>query len=882
MVDQDNQPMSQDVDILIVEDSATQAEMLKHLMQDSGYQVAVASNGKEALVKVKSHHPNLIISDIVMPEMDGYTLCRRLKDEETTQDIPVVLMTALSEPQEVIKAVQAKADAFMRKPIREQNFLDRIQDVLSTRSFSKSNAAAMAEKIVFKGEKYAVPSDVGQRVHLLVSAFEEAVQANVELASAELELRTLNNQLEDKVKERTLRLARLTDTLMRAEEQSRQTRDYLDAILLNLPAGVAILEGPELRYFRINQKLADLNGMPIEEHLGRTLAEVFPDAAQELLPVMRKIAETGEGVFGREFSIKSPKAPDTKVHLINHLFPVVGADGKPGSVGTIVFDISERKRVEEKLKVLNETLEQRVASGTEELRASKRLNENIVASVPAGLLVMRGPKRSGKYRVVSVNRSFCEIFGVKAAETVGKPADEVLSGIGMSASDRSALLVGHSAQELECECSSRAIGTMALHLSMTSIRIAQEEEEEVLLVMENITEHKRLESQLLQSQKMEAVGRLAGGVAHDFNNVLMAMNTYGELVLRRLPEDKQTRQYVVEIMKCGERAGKITQQLLAFGRKQVLEAKEMDLNSVMSDMHKLLRPLIGEDIRLVTVPKDDLWKVWGDRHQIEQIVVNLAINARDAMPNGGTLTVEIENEEIQEHYQGQDPDISPGSYVTLSVTDTGIGMDKTTMAKIFEPFFTTKGVGKGSGLGLSVVHGIVKQSGGHITVYSEPGRGTTFKIRLPRLVKEVKERSEKQEEKELPGGSETILLVEDESSVRVPIRELLKQHGYTVLDASRGSEALDIAGEQQRPIDLLLTDVVMPGMGGKDVADQLKRLRPSVKVLFMSGYTEQAIVKNGVLDPGTAFVHKPVSPRALLVKIREVLESTQRSNRHLP
>ena len=725
---------------------------------------------------------------------------------------------------------------------------------------------------VLLGERELKQPYSSVELHYLKLAAKQFRQA-LQIAEAKLELQQAHDDLERRVEERT-------EALSIANQDLERTNRELDAILLNLPAGVAILEGSELRYFRINQKLADLNGMPIEEHLVRPLAEVLPDAAQELLPVMRKIVETGEGVFGREFSIGLPKAPDTKVHLINYLFPVIGEDGKAGSVGTIVLDISERKRAEEKLKVLNETLEQRVASGTEELRASKRLNENIVASVPAGLLVMRGPKRSGKYRVVSVNRSFCEIFGVKAAETVGKPADEVLSGIGMSASDRSALLVGHSAQELECECSSRAIGTMALHLSMTSIRIAQEEEEEeVLLVMENITEHKRLESQLLQSQKMEAVGRLAGGVAHDFNNVLMAMNTYGELVLQSLPEDAPARQYAVEIMKCGGRAGKITQQLLAFGRKQVLEAKEIDLNSVMSDMHKLLRPLIGEDIRLVTVPKDDLWEVWADRHQIEQIVVNLGINARDAMPNGGTLTVEIENEEIQEHYQGQDPDISPGSYVTLSVTDTGIGMDKATMAKIFEPFFTTKGVGKGSGLGLSVVHGIVKQSGGHITVYSELGRGTTFKIRLPRLVKKVKERSEKQEEKELPGGSETILLVEDESSVRVPTRELLKQHGYTVLDASRGSEALDIAGEQQRPIDLLLTDVVMPGMGGKDVADQLKRLRPSVKVLFMSGYTEQAIVQNGVFDPGTAFVHKPVSARALLVKIRELLESTQRRER---
>ena len=290
MVDQDNQPMSQDVDILIVEDSATEAEMLKHLMQDSGYQVAVASNGKEALVKVKSHHPNLIISDIVMPEMDGYTLCRRLKDEETTQDIPVVLMTALSEPQEVIKAVQAKADAFMRKPIREQNFLDRIQDVLSTRSFSKSNAAAMAEKIVFKGEKYAVPSDVGQRVHLLVSAFEEAVQANVELASAELELRTLNNQLEDKVKQRTLALELEVDQRKQVEKELRHKAKNLARRNQDLHA-FAYVASHDLK-----APLRAINNLSswIMEDAG----EVLPDSSRQHLEKLRQRVMRMEKLMG--------------------------------------------------------------------------------------------------------------------------------------------------------------------------------------------------------------------------------------------------------------------------------------------------------------------------------------------------------------------------------------------------------------------------------------------------------------------------------------------------------------------------------------------------------------------------------------------------------
>jgi PAS domain S-box-containing protein len=385
------------------------------------------------------------------------------------------------------------------------------------------------------------------------------------------------------------------------------------------------------------------------------------------------------------------------------------------------------------------------------------------------------------------------------------------------------------------------------------------------------------EEQLRQSQKMEAIGQLAGGVAHDFNNLLTAINGYSSLALKRLGENHPIQSYLEEIQKAGDRAANLTRQLLAFGRKQLLQPLLLNLNDVVRDVHKLLKRLIGEDVQLVAKLTPDLQRIKADPGQVEQVLVNLVVNARDAMPRGGTITIETSNVELDTFYTSKHADITPGRYVMLAVSDTGTGMDHDTQERIFEPFFTTKEKGKGTGLGLSTVYGIVRQSGGNVWVYSEPGKGTTFKVYLPQSVNEVEPPVTPEPESTMRSGTETVLLVEDEDMVRDLAIQLLKEGGYNVLEASGGEEALGICKEHTAPIDLLITDVVMPKMSGKDVADQLKTIHPETKVLFMSGYTDEAIVHHGIVDPDIAFLQKPFSEKALAQKIREVLDESRNS-----
>jgi PAS domain S-box-containing protein len=383
------------------------------------------------------------------------------------------------------------------------------------------------------------------------------------------------------------------------------------------------------------------------------------------------------------------------------------------------------------------------------------------------------------------------------------------------------------------------------------------------------------EEQLRQAQKIEAVGRLAGGVAHDFNNMLTAIGGYCDLLITDLDADDSHRQDVVEIKKAADRATSLTRQLLAFSRKQIIQPKPLNLNEVISNLDKMLRRLLSEDIDLLTIPGADLGWVMADPGQIEQAIVNLALNSRDAMPRGGKLTIETLNVELDEVYAGRHLEVQPGPYVLLAVSDTGTGLDEKAKAHIFEPFFTTKELGKGTGLGLSMVYGIVKQSGGYIWVYSEPGQGATFKIYLPRI-------SQAPEAASLPAirifpdrGAETILLAEDEKAVRQVTHKMLEIKGYKVLAAAGGPAALDISKEYNGPIHLLLTDVLMPGMSGRKLAESLIRQRPETKVLFMSGHTENAIVHHGVLQPGIAFIQKPFRLETLMHKVREVLDAVQ-------
>jgi len=392
-------------------------------------------------------------------------------------------------------------------------------------------------------------------------------------------------------------------------------------------------------------------------------------------------------------------------------------------------------------------------------------------------------------------------------------------------------------------------------------------------VEERTLERKRLEAQLLQSQKLEAVGQLAGGVAHDFNNLLTVIIGYSQMSLRKLSAKSPIRPNIEEINKASDRAASLTRQLLAFSRKLVLQPIVFDLNFVISDIEKMLRRMISEDIQIRTTLQKELGNVKADPGQIEQVLMNLAVNARDAMPFGGKLTIETANAYLDEAYAQQHLAVIPGEYVMLAVSDSGTGMDAETQLRIFEPFFSTKEVGKGTGLGLSTVYGIVKQSGGNIWVYSEPGKGTTFKIYLPRVNEGAQEYKRPVISPDLVKGTETILLVEDDEMLRTLASDVLKASGYRVLEAADGSTAQLVCEQSQEKIQLLLTDVVMPGMSGPEVVRRLILLHPEMCVLYMSGYAHNAIVHHGVLDEGINFIEKPFTPQALAMKVREVLDA---------
>jgi len=391
-------------------------------------------------------------------------------------------------------------------------------------------------------------------------------------------------------------------------------------------------------------------------------------------------------------------------------------------------------------------------------------------------------------------------------------------------------------------------------------------------VAEDITKRRQVEMHLRQAQKMEAIGQLAGGVAHDFNNLIAVISGYSELLAMGLAPDDPRRDLVNEIARAGERGAALTRQLLAFSRQQVLEPRVLDLNTVVTEAEKMLRRLIGEDVRLTTRLGPNISRVWADLGQLDQVILNLAVNARDAMPQGGQLLMETREVELDATYAQAHPEVRPGRYVVLVVSDTGCGMTPEVQARAFEPFFTTKGEGKGTGLGLSVVHGIVKQSGGHLGLDSLPGVGTTFKIYLPALELPAAQASAGVPAQPPQGHGEVILLVEDEDPVRAISVLLLETLGYRVLEAANGEEALRLVMDSREAIDLLLTDVVMPGLSGRELAEAVRPRYPGLKVLFQSGYTGDAVARHGILQAEVALLQKPFTLDTLTKKVREVLE----------
>ncbi|MGB3095798.1 MAG: PAS domain S-box protein [Candidatus Deferrimicrobiaceae bacterium] len=594
-----------------------------------------------------------------------------------------------------------------------------------------------------------------------------------------------------------------------------------------------------------NPEAERMFGWTAEEALGKP-HPIVAEEKQEEFRTFREMALQGKTFTGIE--VRRRRKDGSPIDISVSTSPLRAADGTITGIMSIITDVTERKKSEETLLRLATAVEQ-----------------------SAEIILITDPSGAIEY----VNPAFERITGYHRDEVLGKNPRLLKSG-----------MQDHSFYEELWKTLTRGDvwsgvfqnlrkdGTLYEEEAVISpVRDASGEVINYVAVKRDVTNERRVEEQLRQAQKMEAVGRLAGGIAHDFNNLLTAITGYTDLLLMDLPEGELAHREVLEIRKAGDRAASLTRQLLAFSRRQVLQPKVLDLNQVVTDMEKLLRRLIGENIELVTSLSDDLGHVKADPGQIEQVIVNLAVNSRDAMPNGGRLILETSKMEIDESYANRHDPVLPGSYAILAVTDTGVGMDASTMARLFEPFFTTKEVGKGTGLGLATVYGIVKQSGGYVWAYSEVGRGTTFKVLLPGE-EEVAELAEKEVAYLYPsGGEETVLVVEDEKLVRDLVREILSQHRYKVLEASRGTEALEVSGRHKGPIHLLVSDVVMPGMTGPELARRLTALRPEMGVLFMSGYTDDAILHHGVLEHGAEFLQKPFKASALGAKVRKVLDA---------
>jgi PAS domain S-box-containing protein len=548
--------------------------------------------------------------------------------------------------------------------------------------------------------------------------------------------------------------------------------------------------------------------------------------------------------FAFDYRIVWPDGSDRWMHGRGDV--VVDESGKVVRLVGTSQDITARKNIESEL----------------------RNQAHIVETISDAVIVM-----NTHGIVADWNPAAERIFGYSKAEMLGQPLQRVSAAEDMAELERTLGEAfkrdGRWAGELPFVRKDGGHGVADVIVSVQ--RDANGRASSIISVSRDVTERKRLEAQLQQAQKMEAVGRLAGGIAHDFNNMLTAVKGYSEFLLDDLDVSDVRRTDVQEIAKAADRAASLTRQLLAFSRKQVLQPRPVNLNDVVEGMEKMLRRLIGEDISIVARLETELRLVEADPSQVEQVIMNLAVNARDAMPTGGTLTIETRSATLER--VEADWAIEPGPYALLVMSDTGIGMDAQTRAQIFEPFFTTKPVGQGTGLGLSTVYGIVKQSGGHVSVYSELGHGSTFKVYLPQVAASASDPMLGPAMSRLPRGSETIVLVDDDEGVRAVARRILQRAGYTVLSAPDGVEALRLIGENAGKVQLLVTDVVMPGLGGRDLVAHVRDTHPELRVLFVSGYTEEGVRRHGVLDTESAFLEKPFTAERLAQKVREILDT---------
>jgi two-component system, cell cycle sensor histidine kinase and response regulator CckA len=620
-------------------------------------------------------------------------------------------------------------------------------------------------------------------------------------------------------------------------------RRFLQTVLDGMPA-VVFVKDRDSRFLLVNSEWEQVTGVAREAAVGRSNREIFPpEVAEQMRRADIACLLAGERTE-EELSLPTEGGPRT---FLSSRFPLRDERGELDGLIGLALDISERKRGEEQQARLGRVVEQ--------------ASESILVTDAEGTILY-------------VNPAFESISGFTAAEAVGANPRILKSGTQDEAFYRrmwETLVRGEVWKGRLVN--RRKDGTLFQEdATIGPVRDAGGRIVNFVAVKRDVTHEMRLERQVIQAQKMQAVGRLAGGVAHDFNNLLAVISGYGEMTRGELAEDDPRRANLDQILKAAERAAGLVRQLLAFSRQQVFRPRVLDLNALVAGMETMLRRLIGEDVELRTAREPTLGNVRSDFGQLEQVLLNLAVNARDAMPDGGLLTIATANVRFAADDEARPAAVPPGSYVALAVTDSGVGMDAETQSHLFEPFFTTKEIGKGTGLGLSTVYGIVRQSEGYVGCESAPGEGTTFRIYLPRVDEEVAPDLAPPAARPAP-GSETVLLIEDDPSLRDLLSRVLEGAGYTVLVAHDGVHAQRIAGEYDGPIHLIVTDVIMPGLTGRQAAETIQEARPEVEILFISGYSGEAIERHGIESSQARFLGKPFTPGELLHKVRERLDA---------
>jgi PAS domain S-box-containing protein len=873
------------VRVLMAEDSATQAAILRLILEEEGASVEHARDGREGAALFEREDFHIVLSDIVMPEMDGFELCRHIKGLPRGRKVPVILLTAMTDPTDIIRGLEAGADSFITKPYEPVYLIERIKGILAAGVGGGNDKLRPGGDAASGEAEQAIQPGRRPIVDMLIATFEETARKGRELEARHRDL----EQAKAKVEE----YARRLEGLVKVSE------DKYDVLLENANDAIFTLDYTG-RVLKMNRRGEEMFGAARVDVVGRRFLDFMPADRRE---------RAGEEFVRRrgEVGIIAERAAMTRKDGRPFYAEIASSQATIGGetlLLVVIRDVTERVAMEQRTAVQLAATAVLASAGSFAEAAPRLLESMCVAlewhwavfwlmdPVRKGLMfnsawappgIDTGPYLRGSAGFVHDRGEGLQGRAWDSGQVVWVPDASLdpdlvrtspITGLVLEAGIRMTVAIPISCEGAVMavmvlgrrepgEPDERLIGTFAMLGGHIGQYIERKLGEERL---------KMSEDQLRQALKMEAMGKMASGVAHDFNNLITVISGYGELLLENKRPDDPDHEMISAITKAADQATALTRQLLAFSRKQKLTLKVLDLNAVVEDAKKILGSVIGAGVELATSLKPGLGAIRADPGQLNQVIMNLAVNARDAMPGGGRLLIETADIIMEKEAVSARPLMVPGPYVQLAVTDTGTGMDAETKARIFEPFFTTKEQGKGTGLGLSTVYGIVQQSGGHIFIYSEPGHGTCFKIYFPRVEGVVG-----LDDPDVAGKAEhghvggTVLVVEDEGGIRELVCKVLRGSGFEVLAASGSAEALAHFEHHRGEINLLVTDMVMPGMHGAELAEKLTAGIPGLRVLFMSGYTEQGALERALLRPGHMFLQKPFTPAMLLRKVGETL-----------